>query len=184
MEFVLAGQVMDVAEHNSLLRELLKQLPDRKITRDTGIRLMLTGGENDDTAFLRFVEEQLGATVVIGEHCAEVRYFMDEVVPANGRLAALARRYLDRLPCPTVDWKERRRLKRILQLAKEYDVGAAILYQQKFCDPHEFANPELQKALEENGIPCLRLEFDVVIPVGQFRTRIEAFFESLTLQII
>ena len=73
---------------------------------------------------------------------------------------------------------------RILQLAKDYRVEAAILYQQKFCDPHEFANPIIQENLEENGIPCLRLEFDVVIPVGQFRTRIEAFFEQITLQII
>jgi benzoyl-CoA reductase subunit C len=184
MGIVLAGQVMDVAEHNRLLEELLKQLPDRKINRDTGIRLMLTGGENDDTSFVRFVEEQLGATVVIGEHCAETRYFWDEVVPNKDRLAAIARRYIERWPCPTTDWKERRRMVRILQFAKDYKVEAVILYQQKFCDPHEFANPILQEKFQEIGIPCLRLEFDVIVPVGQLRTRIEAFFEQITLQII
>lgn len=184
MDIVLAGQVMDIAEHNRLLEELIKQLPSRKISQSTGIRLMLTGGENDDTSFVRFVEEQLGATVVIAEHCAETRYFWDEVIPSKNRLDAIARRYIERWPCPTTDWKEGRRMSRILQLAKDYRVEAAILYQQKFCDPHEFANPVLQEILQGIGIPCLRLEFDVIIPVGQFRTRVEAFFEQITLQII
>lgn len=184
MEIVLAEQVMDVEEHTNLLKDLLLELPKRKRNRDTGVRLMITGGENDDTKFLRFVEEKLGATFVIEEHCAGSRYFWDEVEPDENRVKALARRYIDRWPCPIVDWKERRRNERILQIAKDYRVEGVILYQQKFCDPHEFANPPLEKMFRENGIPTLRLEFDVMIPVGQFRTRIEAFLEPITLQIL
>ncbi|MFQ5826487.1 MAG: 2-hydroxyacyl-CoA dehydratase, partial [Dehalococcoidia bacterium] len=54
---------------------------------------------------------------------------------------------------------------------------------QKFCDPHEFDIPPLRALLEEKlGITSLFLEFDVTIPVGQFRTRIEAFLEMLRLE--
>ncbi len=33
--------------------------------------------------------------------------------------------------------------------------------------------------LEANGVPCMFLEFDIQQPVGQFRTRVEAFLETL-----
>jgi benzoyl-CoA reductase subunit C len=57
-------------------------------------------------------------------------------------------------------------------------------YQQKFCDPHEFDIPNLLKMFKENNIPTLVLEFDVTIPFGQFRTRIEAFLEMLELELV
>ncbi len=51
--------------------------------------------------------------------------------------------------------------------------------QQKFCDPHELDIPAIKKALEGKGIPTLFLELDVTVPIGQFRTRVEAFLEML-----
>jgi benzoyl-CoA reductase subunit C len=58
------------------------------------------------------------------------------------------------------------------------------VYQQKFCDPHEFDIPSVQKAFKENNIPTVVLEFDVTIPFGQFRTRIEAFLEMAELEVL
>lgn len=58
----------------------------------------------------------------------------------------------------------------------------AILIQQKFCDPHELDIPTLRKSLEENAVPTLTLEFDVTVPVGQFKTRVEAFLEEMLLE--
>jgi len=37
--------------------------------------------------------------------------------------------------------------------------------------------------LKENGLPTLALEVDVTTPVGQFRTRLEAFLETLELEV-
>jgi benzoyl-CoA reductase subunit C len=37
----------------------------------------------------------------------------------------------------------------------------------------------LLKFLRENGITTVYLEFDVTVPIGQFRVRVEAFLESL-----
>jgi len=44
--------------------------------------------------------------------------------------------------------------------------------------------PPLRKYLEDNGVPTYFLELDVTLPVGQFSTRVEAFLESLMLDII
>jgi benzoyl-CoA reductase subunit C len=53
------------------------------------------------------------------------------------------------------------------------------LIQQKFCDPHELDIPAIKKAFNENGIKTLFLEFDVTVPIGQFKIRVEAFLEIL-----
>ncbi len=37
---VVSGQISDKKEHNKLLEDILKQLPDRKLGRETGVRLM------------------------------------------------------------------------------------------------------------------------------------------------
>jgi len=35
------------------------------------------------------------------------------------------------------------------------------------------------KGLEDAGFPTLYLEFDVTVPIGPFRIRVEAFLETL-----
>jgi benzoyl-CoA reductase/2-hydroxyglutaryl-CoA dehydratase subunit BcrC/BadD/HgdB len=42
----------------------------------------------------------------------------------------------------------------------------------------------LQTLFQEHGIPSLRLEVDTTMPVGQFRTRAEAFLEMLQLEAV
>lgn len=183
MEMVVASQLMDIAEHNKLLEELLKELPNRKLNHETGVRLMMVGSEMDDIVFVRMMEE-LGCTVVIDEHCTGSRYFWDEVKPGKDPLEAIAERYVDRWVCPTVSAEFKPRFDRILKHAKDWNVQGVLVYQQKFCDPHEFDIPHLIKMFKENNIPTLVLEFDVTIPFGQFRTRIEAFLEMLELELV
>jgi len=71
-------------------------------------------------------------------------------------------------------------LPHILKLAKDYNVQGAIIIQQKFCDPHELDIPATVKMFKENNIPTLFLEFDVTVPIGPFKTRVEAFLEMMT----
>ena len=180
MYLALSSQMVDKAEHNALLEQLLERLR-AGASRGNGnshIRLMLIGSENDDTTFVKMVES-LGADIVIDEHCTGTRYFWNEVEPQEDRLAAIAARYIDRPPCPSKDWPMRRRLPHITQLAKDYGVQGAVLIQQKFCDPHEFDMPSIAKALKEEGIPSYNLEFDVTVPLGPFKIRMEAFLEML-----
>ncbi|UCG84408.1 MAG: 2-hydroxyacyl-CoA dehydratase [Dehalococcoidia bacterium] len=178
LEMVLAGQLMDKEEHNKLLEQLLEELPNRAVSRETVARLMLVGSEMDDVDFIRTTEE-LGATFVIEDHCTGTRYFWNEVIPEEDRLAAIAARYIDRQPCPSKDWSEHYRFPTILEFARDYNVQGVLLHQQKFCDTNAFDVPALQRMFDGEGIPTIFLEFDMTVPFGQFRTRIEAFLEML-----
>ncbi|MDI6707602.1 MAG: benzoyl-CoA reductase, bzd-type, subunit N [Candidatus Thermoplasmatota archaeon] len=178
MEMVVSSQLVDKREHNEELAKLLCELPTQKEGRNNGVRLMIVGSENDDTQFIKMVESS-GATLVIDDHCTGSRYFWNETVADENRLAAIADRYIERPPCPSKDWEERRRLPHLLKLAKDYNVKGAILVQQKFCDPHELDIPAIREYFNKNGIPSLTLELDVTVPIGQFKVRIEAFLEML-----
>lgn len=182
MEMVISSQVTDKEEHNRALKDLLKELPERRVERETGTRLMILGSENDDTEFMSMIES-MGATIVIDEHCTGSRYFWNEVIPKEDRLSAIAARYIDRPACPSKDWPERTRLPHILKLAQDYNVQGALLIQQKFCNPHGMDIPAIKKNLEKNAIPTLFLEFDITVPAGQFKTRVEAFLETFQLSI-
>lgn len=179
MYLSLSSQMVDKAEHNEALRELLKNLSTRDMDRDVGTRLMILGSEDDDIEFINMVES-VGGTFVIDDHCTGSRYFWNEV-EKNGKdlLEAIADRYIQRPACPTKDWEKRTRVPHVLNLAKEYDAEGVILVQQKFCDPHELDIPIIKQNFEDKGIPTLFLEFDVTVPLGQFRTRVEAFLEMI-----
>ncbi len=180
MYLTISSQTVDKADHNREMERVLPQLAGHGLERSTGTRLMLVGSEDDDTDFVEMVES-LGATVVIDDHCTGTRYFWNEVALDGGdALEAIARRYVERPACPSKDWPARTRIPHVLQLARDYDVSGAILIQQKFCDPHELDTPALQKAFHEAGIKTLFLEFDVTVPMGQFRVRLEAFLEMLS----
>ncbi|MDA8213297.1 MAG: benzoyl-CoA reductase, bzd-type, subunit N [Clostridia bacterium] len=179
MYLVLSSQMTDKREHNKALKELLDQLPGRKVEREIGERLMILGSENDDVPFTEMVEDVCGATFVIDDHCTGTRYFWNEVIPKEDRLQAIADRYVDRVPCPTKDWPKRLRVDHIKNLVEEYRVQGVIVVQQKFCDPHELDIPAIQQSLKDIDVPTLFLEFDVTAPLGPFRIRVEAFLEMM-----
>lgn len=179
MYMTVSSMWVDKDEHSAEIEKVLAQLPDRQLERDTGARLLIVGSEDDDTAFINMVES-VGATVVVDDNCTGTRYFWNSVENGEDRLLAIADRYVKRPPCPTKDWEERWRFPHILQLCKDFNVQGAIVIQQKFCDPHECDIMPLRQTLEDNGVPTLFLEFDVTVPLGQFRVRIEAFLEMIS----
>ena len=179
MEMVLASQVSDKEEHSKLLEQLLQELPNRKPERDASTRLMIIGSEDDDRVFMKNVED-LGATFAIDEHCTGTRYFWDNVKPQGDPLTAIASRYVTRVPCPSKDWPELTRVQHAVDLAREFNVKGALIIQNKFCDPHGIEIPPLREALKSVGVDTYPLEFDVTVPWGQFRTRVEAFLETLS----
>lgn len=179
MYMTVSSQFIDKEEHSRILEEILeKELPNRNANKDVGRRLMIIGSENDDIEFVDMVES-CGATIVVDDHCTGTRYFWNSVIEQGNPLEDIAQRYIDRPRCPTKDWPERSRIPHILDLAKEYNVDGAIIIQQKFCDPHEIDIPSIRKSLEENDVPTLFLELDVTVPIGQFKTRVEAFLEMI-----
>jgi len=182
LEAALTSQVTDKREHNKILQGLIKELPGKKVDRETGTRLMIIGSEDDDREFFEMVEQNLSlpATIVIDEHCTGSRDFWNETIPQDDRLMAIAARYLDRPACPSKDWPDRKKIAHMTELVKDFGVEGVILMQQKFCDPHELDMPAIKDLFEkELDIPSYFLEFDVTVPAGQFRIRVEAFLETM-----
>ncbi|MEE8472290.1 MAG: 2-hydroxyacyl-CoA dehydratase [Dehalococcoidia bacterium] len=183
MELVVSSQLCDKAEHNGMLERLLKELPARQDLPPAGTRLMVIGGECDDQEAVRLVEAS-GANVVADDLCCGSRYFWNEVIPGEDRMSALAQGYLNKPPCPLKDvTHERIRFKYVLDMAREFNVQGVLQVMQKFCDPHEFDIPAMERFLKDNGIPSYSIELDVTMPVGQLQTRTEAFLEMLELEI-
>ncbi|MCX6156180.1 MAG: benzoyl-CoA reductase, bzd-type, subunit N [Candidatus Kapabacteria bacterium] len=180
MEVAITQQMVDKREHSVAMRKLLDEIAaGGKSTKNTsGTRLMILGSENDDIPFVRMVESVNG-TVVTDDHCIGTRYFWNNVEPGEDLITSIAQRYIDRPACPSKDWIERTRIPHILSIAKEFGVKGAIVIQQKFCDPHELDIPAIIKSLNANDIKTLFLEFDVTVPLGQFKIRVEAFLEML-----
>jgi benzoyl-CoA reductase subunit C len=186
-EMVKASHVADPKEHNELLRSALDKLEDYDGPhRDDEFRLMHISSENDDRRFMHMVEEDLpfDITVVTEEACVGTRDFWNVTDDTGeGPFVDLAKRYLDRPPCPNKDWPARKRMEHISELSDDFDVDGALIIQQKFCDPHELDIPYEREMLEEEkDIPTLTLEFDASVPIGQFTTRVEAFVEQLQTQ--
>ncbi len=56
-----------------------------------------------------------------------------------------------------------------------------LFHTVKFCEPELYDLPQLRKPLEQDGVPCLELEYDIADPLaGQALTRLEAFVEMLS----
>jgi benzoyl-CoA reductase subunit C len=179
LSVVLSSQVMDKREHNQWLEELLS-----KPTSGAGasLRLMMLGSVIDDVAMVELIES-MGAMVVTDDSCTGTRYFWGDTPLQTDPYTHMAKFQLRKPPCPIKDMEERRRPAHVLSLAQEYGVHGAIFVQEKFCDPHASDFPTLRVALEQVGIPSLKLEVDVTTPLGQLRTRIEAFMEMLQVEV-
>lgn len=179
MYMVVASQLADKEEFNGMVEEVLKsELPGRKAKEDPGIRLMIIGSEDDDVGFLGMVES-LGASIVVDDHCTGSRYFWNLTDTDGDPMTRIAERYIKRPPCPIKDFPARNRIPHLIGLAKNFDVAGVIIIQQKFCDPHELDKVAITDAFEAASFPTLYLEFDVTVPIGPFRIRVEAFLEML-----
>ena len=65
-------------------------------------------------------------------------------------------------------------------VAAAYKADGVIHYGLQFCQPYLMESIPVEKALEEDGIPCLRIDTDYSMEdAGQLKTRIEAFIEQL-----
>jgi len=177
-EMALAGLLIDKEKHNRLLEEALEELPKRKNVGNDGPRLMLLGSVNNNIELIKFIDS-LGTRVVVDDYCTGRRYYQNEVITEENRLAALASRIIGKPPCPLKDLPVRRRPAHLSKLADDYRVGGVICTIQRMCDPHGIDYPVIESSLQEKGIPMLKLELDLGLPLGQFRTRIEAFLEML-----
>ncbi len=173
----------DTQQINALCDELEKRITNRKgVFPPNCPRILISGCPMAIPNWkLHHLLETSGAAVVCEESCIGTRAFSDLVAEdkrsMDDLLKAIADRYMQiHCACFTPNTE---RIEDILRLAKEYKVDGVVHYNLLYC--HTYANEAVRvdKALEKEGIPLLRVETDYSDDSGQLRNRIDAFLEMI-----
>jgi benzoyl-CoA reductase/2-hydroxyglutaryl-CoA dehydratase subunit BcrC/BadD/HgdB len=188
---LLATQVSfydDVKRNTQMLTALCDEL-DERVKTGEGVapadakRILISGSPMAIPNWkLHHIIESAGAVVVGEESCTGTRFFSELVVPTedglDGRLHAIADRYMNiHCACFTPNHE---RLDDIVRLAREYQADGVIHYHLQFCHTYATEAVQVERRLEEEGIPLLRIETDYSDEdEGQLKNRIEAFLEMI-----
>lgn len=142
-------------------------------------RLLVMGSEVDEPGYLDLIESQ-GGLVVADRFCNGSLPALTTIDENIDPLTAITKHTFARTECPRMMGEWEQRIERIKQLITEYRVDGVVLQVIKFCDKWGVEAAVMVKALRKAGIPVLRLEREYRLSdVGQAKTRIQAFMESM-----
>lgn len=130
----------------------------------------------------QIIEESDGI-IVADETCSSNRMFNDMVAVDEWNIYdmmdSISDKYLKACTCP-IFTKNEDRIRRVVQLVKEYKADGVIYQAFAGCTVYEMEQRSVLEAMEKEGIPILYLESDYSPSQGgQLSTRVEAFIESL-----
>jgi benzoyl-CoA reductase/2-hydroxyglutaryl-CoA dehydratase subunit BcrC/BadD/HgdB len=127
--------------------------------------------------------ETSGGVSVAEESCVGERGTRNLVESAGSSVDSLVDALVDRymqIDCaiysPNPD-----RLTHIREMYKNYKADGIVLYGIQFCTPYSIEAIGIEKELENNGIPAIRIETDYSQEdIGQLKTRLQAFIERVS----
>ncbi len=178
---MVAGTAMPKQRYNQLLRELLDEISQREGNADYRARLMILGGILDDPGYIKVIEEQ-GGLVVTDMLCFGTKIMWKDVAEGTGDpLAALARYYIAERPsCARMFGDYPRRADFVRDMVREFKVDGIIGERLIFCDLWAVEHYMLAKEFKAEGVPYLMLDREYLLAgVGQLRTRVQAFLETI-----
>ncbi len=178
---MVAGTAMPAARYNQLLKQLFEDLKGATGHTEYRARLMIVGGILDDPAWVEVIEEQ-GALVVADSLCFGSRVCWAEVDETlEDPLMALARYHIiDRPACPRMFGEQPHRADFIRGMIRDFRVDGVIGERIVFCDFWSVEHFLLGKQFKVEDVPFLKLDREYLLGgVGQFRTRIQAFLETI-----
>jgi benzoyl-CoA reductase/2-hydroxyglutaryl-CoA dehydratase subunit BcrC/BadD/HgdB len=162
---------------------------EQRIAKGAGVfpkgapRILITGTPMPLPSWkMHNVIEGSGGVVVCEESCTGTRYFetlVDETpTELPEQMEALSQRALNiNCACYTPNTG---RIDDILRMVKEYNVDGVVYYSLQFCHTYAIEYRAVEKALQEVGVPVIRIETDYSDEdTGQLQTRIQAFLEML-----
>ena len=169
------------------LEELKTREPDDKNWR---ARVLLVGSEVDDSGLVKLIEE-CGAFVCCDRFCFGSYPGREEIIlnDQEDALTQICRHYIQHCQCPRMMSMDKvyGRKQYVAELAKEYGADGVIYQQVKFCDPWAYERTLGSAMLTQDyGFPVLSVDrpYNVASSVGQMRTRVQAFVESIEIKTI
>jgi len=178
---MVAGTAMPKEQYNEMLRELLDELSGSEGPGTHRARLLIVGGILDDPAYIKVIEDQ-GGLVVTDSTCFGSRLMWVEVDEnASDPIAALAQYYLaDRPSCPRMYGEHDNRAQYVIDMCREFNCDGVIGERLMFCDSWLVEHYMLGQDLKAVNIPFLKLDREYLTSgIGQLRTRVQAFLETM-----
>ena len=165
-----------------ILESLVKELKAGAAPVKEGTRVLLTGSTLalGDGKILDLTEE-VGGLIVVEEFAEGIRPYWENVKPNGDLMAALVDGHFTRRVPPAWFRPGRERLDFLVKLAKDFKVDGVIWYQLMYRESYKTESYYFPEILNrEAGLSMLVLESDYdAAEVGQMRTRIETFIESI-----
>jgi benzoyl-CoA reductase subunit C len=182
LAIVIASTSMPREQFNKMLAELLNELKGADGTKSHKYRLMLVSSILDDPKYVEVIED-LGGLVVTDSMCFGSRMFWADVdEKTRDPLDALARYYIQVKPaCPRMFGGFPERSKFVTDMVKEFKVDGIIGLRMVFCDLWAGELFMQEKDLQTASIPVLHMDREYLVAgtIGQARTRVQAFMESI-----
>lgn len=181
---VTAGMLTQKEDHANRVARLLEMMEghERQSVR-SAVPLVISGSlcEAPPDEILGLIED-VGGVVVDDDLFTGSRSFVTDVPEDGGNpLEALARAYLGMVaPCPTRHRDGWDLGNYLVQMAQHSHARGVVVMIVKYCEPHDYYKPMVERTLEQAGIASLFLETEHEdMEMGQVRTRLQAFVESL-----
>ncbi|MCF6173471.1 MAG: 2-hydroxyacyl-CoA dehydratase family protein [Campylobacteraceae bacterium] len=186
------GFLDDPVRYTQKVNELCDELEERvknKISvfeKDTPRLIVLGTPFAPPNWKLHGAVESTGGAIINEESCIGHRYYkdnidLDGVNDEDTLMSKLMQRY-SKVDCACFT-PNTPRIDKILKMYKDRQADGVIYYTLSFCHTYNVESHLVGEALEKEGIPCLLIESDYSTEdVGQIKTRVEAFLESLTFK--
>jgi benzoyl-CoA reductase/2-hydroxyglutaryl-CoA dehydratase subunit BcrC/BadD/HgdB len=188
---LLANQVAfydDVPRFTQSMNALADEL-DQRVADGVGVapadapRVLITGTPMALPNWkLHDIIEKAGGVVVGEEMCTGSRYYQDlvseDAATIDEMIDDIAAKYLDiNCACFTPN---KGRIDDVIRMARDLKADGVIDYTLQFCGTYEIEAGAVEKAVQEAGLPVLKVTTDYSAEdVGQLKTRVEAFLEMM-----
>ena len=173
---------MEPAVHAQKLEELNEELSKLPASNWKGRKVVTSGIICDNPKLLQIFDDN-NIAIAADDVAQETRAFRVDASEEGDPMMALAQQFADQ-DYDVLLYDEysnkNRRADYVVQMVTESGAQGLVLFMQQFCDPEEMEYPYLKKALDDAGIPHIKLGVDQQMrDFGQASTAIQAFADVL-----
>ena len=166
------------------LEALNAELEKLPVCQWKGVKVVTSGIICDNPKLLQLFEEN-NVAIAADDVAHESRMIRVDAAENGDPMEALARQFAmqdyDILLYDPAS-SQNRRGEFVAKMVKDSGAQGLVLFMQQFCDPEEMEYPCLKKALDEAGIPHIKLGIDQQMrDFGQAATAIQAFADVLEM---
>lgn len=181
------GFNVDKEKGLAIIEDLIEEMEEMKakglsLFTEENPRILVTGTPMGlgSEKLVRILEEA-GASVVAIENCTGYKPIDTNISLDKDPLLAIAEKYLE-LPCSCMTPNEGR-FDLVKRLAVDYEVDGIVDLAWQACHTYTIESYGLREFIrEELDLPFLQIETDYSdSDVGQLRTRVEAFLETMVI---